>query len=71
MDNEPDPAHLVHCVASLHALMFLQYTIIHCLLVLGSLTPLLLSYHCIMLSFTVNVYVETPLPCNHLLQLWT
>lgn len=27
MDDEPDPARLVHCVASLQALMFLQYTL--------------------------------------------
>lgn len=27
VDDEPYPAHLVHCVASLQALMFLQYTL--------------------------------------------
>ena len=42
MDDEPDSAHLVHCVASLEALMFLQYT-----LFASPLTPLLLSYQCI------------------------
>ena len=44
MDDKPDPAHLVHDVASLQAVMFLQYIIMHCLLFLGFLTPPLLSY---------------------------
>lgn len=68
MDDEPYPAHLVHCVASLQALMFLQYTLFASPGFSDSSLAVLSVY---IQPFTVNLYVETPVPCNHLLQLRT
>lgn len=61
-------AHLVHCVASLQALMFLQYTLFASPGFSDSSLAVLSVY---IQPFTVNLYVETPVPCNHLLQLRT
>lgn len=55
MDDEPDPAHLVHCVASLQALMFLQYTLFASP---GSSNSSLAILSMYMQPFTVNVYVK-------------
>lgn len=55
MDDEPDSAHLVHCVASLEALMFLQYTLFASP---GSSNSSLAILSVYMQPFTVNVYVK-------------